>query len=325
MSDFENSEQRRSSLALSSFNTDSDYSMLLHDENFWNFFVEKILKHHGLSGREIIAGIGGTFPAFICGDVVVKLFGYVRAWRESFASERAAHKLLATDSEIAAPRLIAEGELFCGAEESWPCLITTRMPGVNWKDDALSEAERIQITADLGRQLRRVHQLQPSPDIAALAHWQNLNVSAAAKQSSLPPHLADQIDDFLGTLDSFEPAFVHSDIVGLHVFVDKGRLAGIIDWGDAMVNDRHYEIIQIYRDLFDCNKELLKIFLEASSWQIGSNFPKQALGLAFYRQAIGLTRHLTIDVFEPISKQFPLRDIASLDELAEELFGGLGN
>ena len=43
---------------------------------------------------------------FLYGDVVVKLFGYFRSWRESHAAERAAQALVATDPEIAAPRRV---------------------------------------------------------------------------------------------------------------------------------------------------------------------------------------------------------------------------
>ena len=53
-------------------------------------------------------GAGGrfnaTYPTFICGDVVVKLFGYSRSWRASHAAERAAQALVATDPEVLAAR-----------------------------------------------------------------------------------------------------------------------------------------------------------------------------------------------------------------------------
>ena len=87
-----------------------------------------------------------------------------------------------------------------------------------------------------------------------------------------------------------------------------------------MATDRHYELIQLYRDLFGCDKRLFRAFLEASDWPIGKDFPRQALGLALHRQAVGLAQHHTMDVFEPIAALLPLRDIATLDELATELF-----
>ena len=87
-----------------------------------------------------------------------------------------------------------------------------------------------------------------------------------------------------------------------------------------MVTDRRYELIQLFRDMFGCDKALLPVFLQASDWQAGKDFPQQALGLALRRQAIGVTQHRTIDVFEPIAAQFPLQDIGTLDENATELF-----
>ena len=106
----------------------------------------------------------------------------------------------------------------------------------------------------------------------------------------------------------------------MHAFVENGRLTGIIDWGDAMVTDRHYELIQLHRDMFGCDKALLRVFLDASDWPVSKDFPRQALGLALHRQAIGLAQHHTMDVFEPVAELLPLRDIGTLEELAAELF-----
>lgn len=291
------------------------------DVGFWWPHVAEILGRHDLgdAGREPVAGFNATYPTFLCGDVVVKLFGHFRSCRESHAAERAAQALVATDSEIAAPRLLAEGRLYDAADAPWPYLVTTRMSGVSWQDAELSAEQRLSVAAELGKQVCRVHALRPSR-VATDADWPALNVAAAAEQSSLPPHLIAQIDDYLARLGPFERAFVHGDLVANHAFVENGRLAGIIDWGDAMVTDRHYELIQLYRDMFDCDKALLRVFLDACDWPVGKDFPRQALGLALYRQAVGLAQHPTMDVFEPIARLLPLEDIGTLDDLATELF-----
>lgn len=39
------------------------------------------------------------------------------------------------------------------------------------------------------------------------------------------------------TLFGFEPALTHSDLGPTHLIVREGRLAGVIDWGDARVGD----------------------------------------------------------------------------------------
>jgi len=69
------------------------------------------------------------------------------------------------------------------------------------------------------------------------------------------------------------------------------------------------------------DKALLRVFLEACKWPVDRDFPHKALGLALHRQAVGLAQHHTMDVFEPIAALLPLRDIATLDDLATELFG----
>jgi len=297
------------------------YSSRLEDVGFWWPYVAEILERHDLAdaGREPVAGFNPTYPTFLYADVVVKLFGYVRSWRESHAAERAAQALIATDPEIAAPSLLSEGRLYDDADAPWPYLITTRMSGVAWEDAELSTEQRLSVAADLGRQVRRVHALRPS-GVVTDEDWPALNVAAAAEQSSLSPHLIPQIDDYLARLGPFDRVLVHSDLVAAHAFVENGRITGIIDWGDATVTDRHYELIQPYRDMFDCDKALLRVFLEASDWPVGKDFPRQALGLALYRQALGLAQHLTIDVFEPIAGLLPLQDIGTLDDLATELF-----
>jgi len=266
-----------------------------------------------------VAGSNPTYPTFLYGDVVVKLFGYSRSWRASHAAERAAHALVATDPEIVAPRLLGEGRLYDDAEASWPYLVTTRLSGVAWEDAELSTEQRRSVAADLGRQVRRVHALRPS-GVATEVDWPAPDVAAAAERSSLPPHLIAQIEDYLARLEPFDRVFVHGDLVATHAFVEDGRLTGIIDWGDALVTDRHYELIQLHRDTFGCDKALLGVFLEASDWPVGKDFSRQALGLALHRQAIGLAQHHTMDVFEPIAALLPLDDIGTLDELAAELF-----
>lgn len=94
---------------------------------------------HGLAdaGGEPVAGFNATYPTFLYGNVVVKLFGYSRSWRASHAAERAAHHLLATGPEIAAPRLLGEGQLYDDVDAPWPYLITTRMSGVaSWRAES---------------------------------------------------------------------------------------------------------------------------------------------------------------------------------------------
>jgi hygromycin-B 7''-O-kinase len=210
--------------------------------------------------------------------------------------------------------------LFDDLDEPWPYLITSPVPGLALWRVELSAKERRAVAAELGKQVRRVHALPPT-GIMIDTDLPDLNVAAATERSSLLPHLVAQVDDYLARIGSFDCVFVNGDLVANHAYIENGRLTGIVDWGDAIVTDRHCELIQIYRDMFSCDRELLRVFLEASDWPVSNDFPDKTLGHAVYRQAIGLFQHHTIDVFEPIAAKFLLQDIATHDELATELFG----
>ncbi len=293
----------------------------LGDVDLWRPYLFEALSRHDLTtgGGEPVAGFNATYPTFVCGDVIVKLFGYSQSWRRAHAAERAAHLVVGRDSEIAAPCLLGDGQLFDDQDAPWPYLITSRMAGVPVSRAGLSLEQRSTVAAELGEEVRRVHALDPS-GAAAPDDWPTAGVAAAAMQSSLPPHLAVQAEDYVAGLGPFESVLVHGDLCANHVFVENGRLVGMIDWGDAMATDRHYELIQVYRDMFGCDKKLFRVFLEASGWPAGEDFPRRALGQALQRQAIGLAQHHTMDVFEPIAARHPLRDMRSLDELATTLF-----
>ncbi|MBS1988487.1 aminoglycoside 3'-phosphotransferase/choline kinase family protein [Candidatus Dependentiae bacterium] len=308
--------------ALPSFTSLQDHIAHLGDVDFWQPYINEILKRHGLfaTGLKPTAGFNPTYPTFLYGDVVVKFFGYSKSWQQRYAAEQAALALVATDRRIAAPCLLGYGNLYDNTQESWPYLIMRRMPGIAVSHVELTYQEKMKLAGDLGKQVSYIHALSWQAGVSTDTDWLELDIQAAAKQSSLPPHLVAQIDDYLTKLKPEAPVFTHGDLCDQHIFVQNGQLSGIIDWGDAMITDRHYELIQIYRGVFNCDKTLFQIFLEASNWPVGKDFATQALGQALRRQAIGVAQHHGMDVFEPIAKLFPLNDIKTLDQLAHELF-----
>jgi aminoglycoside phosphotransferase len=209
--------------------------------------------------------------------------------------------------------------LYDDHEAPWPYLISARVPGIASWQAKLSTAQQDVLVTALGRQVRYLHTLVPSREFAD-ASWKGLDPVEAAKRSSLPLHLITQIDNYLARTDANDCVFTHGDRVANHIFVQDSQLSGIIDWGDAMVADRHYELVQVFLGTFDCDKRLLRMFLDASNWPIRENFAQQAMGQAIRRQAMGLAQHHTMNVFEPAAIRLPLEEIASLDELADELF-----
>jgi aminoglycoside phosphotransferase (APT) family kinase protein len=299
------------------FSSDEEFVRRRDDGDLWWPHVDGILRRLDLVPEgPPVPGSNPTWPTFVCGDVVVKLFGHLPPWREVFDAEVAALRLVSTDRAIAAPTLLGDGWLVDGA---WAFVVTTRVPGLAAWPDAPPGGAWPSIAAALGRQVARIHALEPS-GVATDEWWPDLDVQAAAERSSLPAHLAAQAEGLVARLGPYDRVFCHGDLVAQHVFVEDGRVTGIIDWADAIVTDRHYELAQVFRDTFDCDRELFRVFLEASAWPIEPDFATRTLGHALRRQAMMLAQHVSGDVFEPIAERFPLDDILTLDELAAELF-----
>ncbi len=301
--------------------SDKAYKHRCADTAFWQPYVSCVLQRHDLAvnGSPITAGFNSTYPVFITDDLVIKFFGYRNNWQAVFKNEMAAHRCLATNPDIKAPQIIASGELFEDSESPWAYSIARRIPGNSWLNTQLTRKQQIDLVKSIGQQLKLIHDLPINDQLQTDHNWSTLDLKAAAKQSVLPNHLIAQIADFIAQLDPFDKVFVNSDIVAMHVFVNNAQLSGIIDWGDATVADRHYELGKLCLE-FPGDKELLTTFINASNWPVNKNFARQALGLAIYRQAVGLTQHNTFDVFYKIPDVLPLDEITNLDELADQLF-----
>lgn len=302
------------------FASENEYCLHRSDLDFWWPHVVNVLERHNLSGAEkrstATCGFNPTYPVFLIDDIVVKFFGYRPHWLNAFNTECAAHDYLEKDNTILAPRILAKGQLFPG---SWAYMVSSKVKGQSWLDAHLTYEEKNHVAAEIGQQLQKIHALPTDKHLQHDHNWSKLNFKKAAENSVLPKHLVAQVDNFIAKLDEFDRCFVNGDIVETHVFIDQGHLSGIIDWGDATVTDRHYELGKLL-DTFDWDKKLLKTVLDTSNWPVKKNFARQSLGLALYRQAVGLTQHHTFDVFYKLPHLLSLSDIATLDELADVLF-----
>jgi len=270
--------------------------------------------------ENIKPGFNSTYPVFVLDDLVIKFFCHRKNWQQVYQKECAVHQALAKNQDILAPQIIAHGEE--GKDvNSWAYKISTRIEGDSWLKHELTRAQQITVFSELGRQLKMIHALPVDNTlIERFDNFDHLDVKAAAQNSSLPKHLINQIDDFLAALPPFDSVLVNSDIVLMHIFINKGRLSGIIDWGDAAITDRHYELGKLCLE-FPGDKELLKALLDAADWPLTESFAHQALGMALYRQALGLTQHSSFDMFHKLPAAIKdLNSVKTLNELSNILF-----
>ena len=297
-----------------------DYRSRLGDADTWWPSLSEILGRADLldAGADPVPGYNTTWPTFVYGNVVVKLFGFLHGWRRAFTSERAALARVAEEPAILAPRLVDAAAASDGSGW-WAFLLTTRVPGRATEPERPPPERWETIAAELGEQVRRIRALDPS-GMATVADWPDADVASAALRSSLPAHLAEQAAAYVDRLPPFEDVVVHGDLCAMHVFVEDGHVTGLIDWADALVTDGHYELAQLFRDAFDCDRALFRTFLDAADWPVTDDFPQKVMGHALRRQALMLAQHTSGDVFMPIAARFPLEAFATLDDLAIELF-----
>jgi hypothetical protein len=281
------------------------YGEHLGDVAYWRPWVEAVLDRHGLAGRPIEAPFVGTFPTFLVGDVVVKLFGDAFDGAASAATERAVHELLADHPEIPAPRLVATGALYDDGHP-WPYLVTERFPGRAIRDG--DDAVVASIAPELGALVARVHALAAPPEVAARALVPELRAAAPdrLRRFGLPDHLVEQVPAYLA--DAEPPTtLVHADITADHVFVDGDRLVGVIDWGDAIVADRSYEVPAVHFDAL--RGAHLDAFLDGAGWTLDP------------RRALQGVLEFQFDAIAAVRRQVDLSTVRTLDELAARLFG----
>jgi hygromycin-B 7''-O-kinase len=264
-----------------------DYGRRFTDAQFWQPYVEAVCARHGLSCLELRAGLAGTNPVFVVNDggqgFVVKFFETKFFGRpETFALEQEIYGLMARAPHIPAPALLTTGSLF--ADGDWPYMIISRIPGTSLGEVAeqVSYADKQALAQYLGRLLRHLHDLpvDGSPTLARtraefpqfMARQRERCSEQQREWGALPDRLIAQLDTYLLPPDQLlEPSatwrLTHCDLNHDHVLGEfvagHWRPNGIIDFGDARIGDRMYELVALHLGLFRADKQLLRRFLQA--------------------------------------------------------------
>ncbi|MFS0705959.1 phosphotransferase [Cellulomonas sp. 179-A 9B4 NHS] len=104
------------------------------------------------------------------------------------------------------------------------------------------------LAASVGRAVAAVHELPtavvedaglPVYDAAGYRERRQAEVDEAARTGLVPPTLLRRWEEMLEdvALWRFRPTVVHGDLTSAHVLVAEGAVAGVLDWGGAMVAD----------------------------------------------------------------------------------------
>ncbi len=273
------------------FATEDAYRARFTAVTFWQPYAREVCLRHGIAAHDLQPGMWGTNPVYMAGAsgkrVFIKLFTALFGGRTSAPMELEVYRVLAHAPDIPAPHLLATGELFPDHPDwPWPYLILSAIPGLSLGEvrDRVSWVDVLATARALGPIVRRMHALPiSSPALHAsrqaflpfLCAQRETCVAQHRTRQSLPPHLVDQLDDYLpdlahiaNLLDKSGLCVGHNDLNQDHVLGEfdaaaRWRMTGIIDFGDAGVCDRLYDLTVIHCGLFLGDKRLLAAFLEA--------------------------------------------------------------
>ncbi|MGI5244542.1 phosphotransferase family protein [Dactylosporangium sp. CA-139066] len=204
--------------------------------------AEAVAARHGVPAEKVQPGpIGGANHVFLLGDELV-----LRIPR----SRRDGHRLFAEAAIIPAAR---RGGVLTPAvvefDASVPYLLTQRVPGL---DAAAAGAADARLFEELGRELAKLHQLPPPPrlpvDAAPLDPW--ALVSDLRAEGRLDQEGAEWLSGWFDRLAPKVPiaplrVAIHGDVAPQNIMVARGALAGLVDWGDAMIADPATEFAKL--------------------------------------------------------------------------------
>lgn len=311
-----------------------DYGKRFTDADYWRPYVDAVCDRHGLVPcLHIRAGLPGTFPVFLVDDrYVVKFFGDFFDGPRRFAVELDCYALLGTSLRIPTPKLLAHGHLFPRAAAwQWPYLIITLVPGTSLSavKERVAPDDKEAVVRALGLFVRHLHSLPLSQTRVLSPSWERFlsflrerRLACTAdhvRWGVMPAHLINQIDTYLPPIAVLVeqhtiPHLLHCDLNEDHVLGDFARehwrLTGLIDFGDAMVGDRIYELVALHIGLMHCDKRLLRVFLDSYGFD-------QELRERFTLRAMSYTLLHEFAVLRQVFAEFPAaRTIETLEELA---------
>lgn len=207
-------------------------------------------------------GVGWDNVALLVNDTVVFRFPRRRLAIALIETECRALPLLAPHLPlpISTPTYVGRpGPLFPHPFAGYDLL-----PGVTACARAFSEEELVALAPALGRFLARLHGL-PVPN--AVSAWAPRDEIGRARLKSRVPRLKERLNGILsglpaagrhallGLVDELAeappreapPAWVHGDLYARHLLVDtRGRLTGVIDWGDVHLGDPALDLSILY-------------------------------------------------------------------------------
>lgn len=310
--------------AISSF---EEFEELKLTSNILAEVAQTILARHHLPIKPLALFSEGTNIVFSYDDsLVLKLFPPFH--QEQFASECLVLKALAGKLSVKTPTIHYEGEI-----AGWPYIIMTQLGETLLETlwHTLNHDNKLVIIRELGSLIREVHSLSINGLAAIDCHWpkfienQIKHCVAHHQTKKLSPVLLAQIPAYIemvgkSLLKIEKPVLLTGEYTPMNFLVTniKGiwHIAGLIDFGDAMLGSYQYDLLGPGAFLIQGDKELLKAFLSAYGYlpsELNSELSHQLTALMLLHKYSNLEVQVRIAGWQ--------NQISSLQELEQLVWG----
>jgi hygromycin-B 7''-O-kinase len=276
----------------------------------WNELAVNACAHAGIRPEKI--DTIATWDQKYCANAIYHIPGqrYLKIYgptaERQFHIERSVLRTLDNQSTIPAPHIVAEGEPAQGP----PYLIVTGIPGDTAEDiwDDLPRAEQLAIAREIGAITAAIHQL-PQQDLASVEqqfdgrheHVMLMQPLLRAKIESASGLSLRQRDDLIIFLLSEAPdlinsslALTHFDLAHNHIYLtretEKLEVAGIIDWGEAMLGPAEWDIAYLWFWTFSGDRAAMRECLQViyADHPMPQRFARRCMAAVLYTSSIGL-------------------------------------
>ena len=240
----------------------------------------------------------------IGGRRYLKLFG--PAAERQFHVERSVLRTLEHHNAIPAPRIVAAGE------RSWipPYLILTAVAGSTAEDvwDDLPRVEQLAVARELGAITAAIHRL-PQQDLAAVEQQfggRSEDIEAAQaraislieatetlssqRRTRMIRFLQEEVREYLAGA----PVLTHRELANNHVYLAREtgswRVAGLIDWADAMLGPSQWDIGFLWFWMFSRDREAMREYLRTvyADSRPPEQFARRCLAAILHTHSISL-------------------------------------
>lgn len=248
------------------------WSRAFTNPRLWAGPVRRIIGFHRLPAGRLGRTFPGTcavfqvIPAPPAAPYLIKIFPpqcRLDARTEAYCLRRFSR------IKIPSPPLLASGQLRAG----WPYLVLGLLPG-----KPVRELPRINraVFRKVGKIVRRIHDNRPPAPGIAWESWASF-YSRRRIELEKDPFLSRFAGVFLPLLENTRTALLHADITEDHILVAKGRISGLIDFGDARLGPREYEWPALWFGACGRNPALFSSFIRGYGRPLAPDWRSRAM------------------------------------------------